>query len=259
MKGIRRRMVYGLYQSAAGLQTQEYRQAIIANNLANVDTPGFKPDRITFQERLAESLVNGTPRTRHPVLDALPGGLFESPVYTDYAQSGFETDAGPLDVALAGNGFLTLKTDEGRRYTRDGRMVIDRDGTLRHAATGSPLLDDQGRTIQLERTALDKVQIDDLGRIRQGEALVAELAIVDFKDKSALVKTGGNLIDANGQKPIASTAAVMQNTVETSGVDSVTSLVEMIEATRQYQLNANLLTLQDESLGRAVNDVGRIG
>lgn len=252
-------MVYGLYQSAAGLQTQEYRQAIIANNLANVDTPGFKPDRITFQERLAESLVNGTARTRHPVLDAMPGGLFESPVYTDYAQGGFETDAGPLDVAMAGDGFLTLKTDEGRRYTRDGRMIADRDGTLRHVATGAPLLDAQGRTIQLDRTALSSVTIDSQGRIQQGEAIVAELAVVDFKDKTALVKTGDNLIDPNGEKPIASNASVMQKTIEASGVDPVSSLVEMIEATRQYQLNANLLSLQDESLGRVVNDVGRIG
>jgi len=252
-------MVYGLYQSAAGLQTQEYRQAILANNLANVDTPGFKPDRITFQERLAASLVEGNARTRHPVLDSLPGGLFETPVYTDYSQSSFDTTGGPLDVALEGDGFLTLKTDEGRRYTRDGRLIVDREGTLLHASSGAPILDEQGRTIQLDRASLSKVRIDDSGRIQQGETVIAKLGIVDFADKTALQKTGGNLIDANGQKPIGSKAAVLQNAVESSGVDPITSLVEMIESTRAYQLNANLLTLQDESLGRVVNDVGRIG
>lgn len=252
-------MVYGLYQSAAGLQTQEYRQAIIANNLANVDTPGFKPDRISFQERLAESLVTANPRTRHPVLDALPGGLFETPVYTDYSQSSFDTDAGPLDVALEGSGFFTLETSEGRRYTRDGRLVVDKEGTLVQAASGAPILDEQGRSLQIDRTNREKIRINSAGRIQQGEAIVGKIAVVDFKDKSALQKTGGNLIDADGQKPIGSNAAVHQNTIESSGVDPITSLVEMIESSRTYQLNANLLTLQDESLGRVVNDVGRIG
>ena len=67
-------MIYGLWQSAAGLQAQEYRQAIVANNLANTETPGFKADRIAFQERLTAALTGGSPSTRHPVLDAMTGG-----------------------------------------------------------------------------------------------------------------------------------------------------------------------------------------
>lgn len=252
-------MVHGLWQSAAGLQTQEYRQAILANNLANVDTPGFKPDRITFQERLAAAHGDSSMKLRHPVLDALPGGLFESPVYTDYSQASLETSQGPLDVAVTGDGFLAVRTAEGPRYTRDGRMVLDRNGTLLHAASGAPIADERGRPIYLDRTAIDNVKIDGEGNIHQGDLVVGQLALVDFADRGQLQKTGQNLLDAGGMRPNPAKGAVQQYTIEASGVDPVTSLVEMIEATRIYQMNASLLTMQDESLGRAVNEVGRIG
>lgn len=252
-------MIYGLWQSAAALQTQEYRQAILANNLANVDTPGFKPDRIAFQERLSAALVEASPRTRHPVLDKLPGGLFESPVYTDHNQGSLETSQGPLDVAITGEGFIKVKTPDGPRYTRDGRLVMDRTGMLLHGASNSPVVDQRGQPIFLDQADLDKVKIEPGGRVFQGSELVGQLSLVDFADLQSLSKTGDNLFDAGTQKPVAAQGALKQYAYESSGVDPVASLVEMIESTRVYQLNANLLTMQDESLGRAVNEVGRIG
>lgn len=252
-------MVHGLWQSAAGLQTQEYRQAILANNLANVDTPGFKPDRITFQERLNATQSEGATKVRHPALQALSGGLFESPVYTNYAQAGLETSQGPLDVAIAGYGFLTVRTSEGTRYTRDGRMLIDRNGTLLHAASGSPMVDDRGRSILLDRNAVNKITIDGEGNIQQAGEIVGKLALADFADRNQLNKTGGNLLDAGGMRPVPADGSLKQYAIEASGVDPVSSLVEMIEATRVYQMNATLISMQDESLSRVVNDVGRIG
>lgn len=252
-------MIQGLWQSAAGLQTQEYRQAIIANNLANVDTPGFKPDRITFHERLSAARAADGPRVRHPVLDNLPGGVFETPVYTDFSQSGFMATGGALDVAVAGKGFLVVQTPEGPRYTRDGSMLMDKDGALVHQATNRPMADARGRAIVLDRNSTESIHIDDTGRVMQGDEVVAELGLVDFADQSVLEKTGDNLLDAGGALPIEASGTLLQRNLESSGVDSVSSLVEMIEATRTYQMNATLLTLQDESLSRVVNDVGRIG
>ena len=253
-------MVHGLWQSAAGLQVQDYRQAILANNLANVDTPGFKPDRITFHERLsAASGAADNPRASHPVLGKLPGGLFESPVYTDFSQAGFETTNGPLDLALAGDGFFVVQGESGPQYTRDGRMIMDRSGALLHAATGRAVADARGRPIVLDRSSPEPVRVDAVGRVYQGEAVAAELAVVEFADKAVLEKSGGNLFDAGGAKARPSSATVMNQKVEASGVDPVASMVEMIEATRTYQMNATMLSLQDETLSRVVNDVGRIG
>jgi len=252
-------MIYGLWQSAAGLQTQDYRQAIIANNLANVDTPGFKPDRIAFRERLSAAFAGAPRPTRHPVLDALPGGLFETPVHTDYSTASIETTTNPLDVAIDGGGFLTVRTPEGLRYTRDGRMTLSRDGELRHASSGFPVVDAEGRSLLLEPSQPGQIKIDEQGRVKQGERTAGRLAVVDFADRSGLEKTGQNLFVSDRARATPSSGTVRQFAVEASGADPITSLVEMIDATRAYQLNANMLTLQDESLGRLVNELGRIG
>jgi flagellar basal-body rod protein FlgF len=252
-------MVYGLWQSAAGLQAQDYRQAIIANNLANVDTPGFKPDRISFAERMSAAKAGAPRSTRHPVLDALPGGLFETPVHTDYSQAAIETTSSPLDVAIEGSGFLTVQTPDGPRYTRDGRLTLNRDGELRHASSGYPVVDGDGKAIVLDASQPRLIKIDEQGQVKQGERAAGRLALVDFNDRSGIKKVGQNLFAADRARPTNASGTVRQFATEGSGADPVTSLVEMIDATRAYQLNATMLTMQDESLGRLVNEVGKIG
>ncbi len=252
-------MVYGLWQSAAGLQSQDYRQAIIANNLANVDTPGFKPDRISFAERLSAATAGAPRPTRHPVLDALPGGLFETPIHTDYSQGAIESSTNPLDVSIDGEGFLTVQTPDGPRYTRDGRMTMNRAGELRHVASGYPVVDRDGKPILLDPSQMNNLKIDELGQIKQGERAAGRLALVDFADRSGIEKTGQNLFAADRARPINASGTVRQFSTEASGANPVTSLVEMIDATRAYQMNATMLTLQDESLGRVVNEMGKIG
>jgi flagellar basal body rod protein FlgG len=254
-------MIYGLWQSAAGLQAQEYRQAIIANNLANVETPGFKADRITFQERLNASLTKGTPRTRHPVLDAMTGGLFAAEPYTDftYDRAGLVQSNNRLDVAIDGGGFLTVQTPDGPRYTRDGRMTMNNDGTLVHVATGGAVLDRQGQPIALNPASQGSVKIDVLGNVKQGADFVGQLALVDFADRQQLEKIGHNLFAADKARPIEADGRIRQSYYESSSVDPVKALVEMIAATRAFEINAKMITLQDDTLGQVINQVGRIG
>ncbi|MBN2560362.1 MAG: flagellar hook-basal body protein [Phycisphaerae bacterium] len=254
-------MIYGLWQSAAGLQAQEYRQAIIANNLANAETPGFKADRIAFQERLNAAATKGTPRTRHPVLDSMTGGLFETEVYTDFdsKDAPLVPTGGSLDVAIQGDGFLTVRTSDGLRYTRDGRMVMDSDGTLRHVASGGAMLDEQGLPIILDPASGGKIKIDEFGNVRQGGNLVGRVAVVDFADRQQLEKIGHDLYASDNARPVEANGRIRQFYHEGSSVDPVQTLVEMIAATRAYETNARMITLQDETLGRLVNEVGRIG
>ncbi|MFQ5411615.1 MAG: flagellar hook-basal body complex protein, partial [Phycisphaerae bacterium] len=101
-------MVYGLYLSADGLATQQYRQSVITNNLANVNTAGFKPDRVAFAERLNESAIRRAAATRHPLLDGATGGLTGLPVYTDFSPGSIIPTGNPLDLAILEDGFLTI-------------------------------------------------------------------------------------------------------------------------------------------------------
>lgn len=254
-------MIYGLWQSAAGLQAQQYRQAIIANNLANAKTPGFKADRVAFQERLNASMTKGTPSTRHPVLDTMTGGLFETEVYTDFRpnNSNLIASNSALDVAIQGGGFLTVQTPDGPRYTRDGRLIVDRNGTLLHVASGGTVLDAQGQPIILDPTSRGKIKIDESGNVKQGDNVAGRLALVDFADRQQLEKTGQDVFAADGVRLIEADGRIKQFYYEGSSVEPVQTLVEMIAATRAYEINARMITMQDDTLGRAVNDVGRIG
>jgi flagellar basal body rod protein FlgG len=253
-------MIYGLWQSAGGMQAQEYRQAIIAHNLANAETPGYKADRIAFVERLNASQAWGPAKTRHPVLDGMTGGVFETDVYTDFLphNAPLLPSDDPLDVAVVGDGFLTVQTPQGRRYTRDGRLTLDRGGALIHVATGGAVLDAQGQPIYLDPASKDRIMIDSEGVVKQGNNIAGRLGLADFADRQQLEKVGQNLFSAEGLRSIEGRGQIRQYATEGSGVDPVSTLVEMIAATRAYEANARLLTLQDETLGRVVNDVGRV-
>lgn len=252
-------MVYGLYLSADGLLAQQYRQDVIANNLANVDTPGFKADRVAFAERLNGSMLRLSLSTQLPTLDASTGGLFGTPAYTDYAQGSIIPSDNPFDLAILDHGFLTVQTPEGDRYTRDGRLLADKDGTLRHIASGGAVLDVRGRPIAIDPSAKGLVKIDELGRVSQGDTIIGRLGLVDFEDRQALEKAGQNLYDAQGARQIVATGQIKQGAYEASGVEPATALVDMISAARAYEMNVSLISMQDETLGRAVNEVGRIG
>ncbi|HWL94549.1 MAG TPA: flagellar hook-basal body protein [Phycisphaerae bacterium] len=252
-------MLQGLWLSADGLIAQQYRQDVIANNLANVDTPGFKPDRVAFSERLNEARLRGALGDSHPAYLRSTGGLFSRAEYTDFKPGHVIPTQNPLDVALLGDGFLQVRTAEGEFFTRDGRLTTDIDGTVRHIASGGAVLTEQGRPLQIDLALREPLTIDSAGRVRQGSDIAGDLAIVDFQDRSELDKVGQNLFSADRARPTAGAASVKQGFVESSGVDPSTTLVEMIAASRAYEMGASMISLQDQTLGRVVNDVGRIG
>lgn len=251
-------MVYGLWQSAGGLAAQDYRQTVLANNLANVDTPGFKLDRVAFIERLNASRTKGTAGTRVPSLDQMTGGVFETPTHIDFSQGPFVSSGSRFDVAIQGDGFLRVKTKDGVRVTRDGRLEPDKDGTLRHVASGGAVLDTQGRPIVVDPSMTGAIKIDSTGRVQQGENDAGQIGLVDFVDRQRLQKEGENLFSTDGARQKPGGGEFRQFFHEGSNVEPVTALVDMIAASRAYQLNASMLSLQDESLGRTVNELGRI-
>lgn len=250
-------MIYGLWQSASGLRTQDYKQSILANNMANLNTPGFKPDAVTFAERLSEAKARGG-FNGDRLLRGVTGGVVETEVYTNFTSAPVDPTGNPLDVALMGDGFLTVQTPDGPRYTRDGRMATGPNGMLVHAGTGFPVLSDQGREIVIDLASRDKLNINPRGLIRQGLAEVGRIGVVDFSDRHKLNKVGSNLYETGAEPIPMPNAELRQGAIEQSGVDPVTTLVDMIAGSRAYELNANFITLQDQTLGRVINDVGRV-
>jgi flagellar basal-body rod protein FlgF len=252
-------MNYGLWLSAAGMQVNEYRQDLIANNLANSETVGFKHDLAVIRERRVESQVDPTgSRFAHPVLDGMTGGAWVRPTYHSFEQGVLVKTDKPLDVAIEGNGFFTVRDGDQVRYTRDGRFVVNAGGELVSAADGGRLriLDKEGSPIRVDRS--QPVTISATGVVFQGREPVAKLGVVDVDDAQKLRKVGRNVFAGVGETAKPSTSQLHPGFVEQSTADPVGMLAQMIEAARAYEANARLVTLQDELNGRAATQIGRI-
>lgn len=250
-------MIYGLYHSAAGLMTNEYRQTVIANNLANAETPGFKPELAVFAERFRASEAGIRDNPTDARMERLSGGLWLGRTHTDFRDGALIRTENPLDVALQGRGFLSVRAEGQALLTRDGRMILDEQGRLVLAADGAAVLGDGGTPIMVPRTDRP-VSIDERGRIHQAGAVVGRLGLIDVDDHRTLVKAGRGRYLAPDTGRVASDAIVQSGYYEASGVAPVPTLVEMIEASRAYQINAQMLSLQDQTAGRLINEVARV-
>lgn len=254
-------MVYGIYLSAAGLQANQYRMEVLANNLANADTVGFKHDLTVMRERRAEAREGmRDPDASQSSLSEMTGGSLVAPTITSFEDGAVDRTGRPLDVAIAHGGFFKVQTADGERYTRDGRFLLSPAGELVTAVGGNTVLDVAGQPILVPPVAASDIRIDGSGEVRAGKAKAScgRIGIVDFDDRSLLRKIGGNLFESLGATPRDVKGSLISGALEKSNVDPVQSMVSMIEVTRAYQLNATLVGLADQTLGRAVNDIGRI-
>lgn len=247
-------MIHGLYQSAAGMLTGEYRQAVIANNLANAETSGFKRELAVFSERQPAAVAGLRSGPSNETLAGLSGGAWLGRTHTDFSEGGLQRTDRPLDVALAGDGFLTVEQGGQTLLTRDGRMLMDAVGVLRAAVDGAAVLGPGGAPIALNPRG-GAAFVDEQGRISQNNVIVGQLGIVDVANYDALRKVGAGrfAFDPDDQQPAA--VRVQCGFVESSGVEPVQELVGMIEASRLYQLNAQMVSLQDQTAGRMIASI----
>lgn len=251
---------YGMWLSAAGMKIHEHRQTLLANNMANASTTGFKQDLAVVTQRAVESQAPGNGfRYSHPVLDDLGGGLNVRPTYQDFAQGSIVRTGKPLDVAIEGEGFLSVSDGQVTRYTRNGQFAINTTGELVLSSGNGRwrVLDDGGAPIVVNQAA-GAVKISQNGTLRQGQIVVAKLGLSTTEDKQRLRKVGQNLFDAAGVEMAPVDGRFRPESREESNFDVMRGLVTMIESARAYQLNATLIQLQDQMTAQAVSTVGRV-
>jgi len=251
---------YGLWLSAAGMKVNDHRQAVLANNMANVHTTGFKQDLAIVTQRKVESREDAYPfDLQHPVLDGLSGGVNVRESFHDFSQGAVEQTGKPLDVAMMEDGFFVVSDGTKERYTRDGAFAVNAEGELVLSAANGRwrVLDEGGARIEISPD-LPEPTVSEDGTIRQGEDAIGRLQTVTFADKQSLRKAGENVFEATDEKPEAANARMQAGALESSNFDVMTGLASMIEATRAYEMNANLLRMQDEMTGRVVSTVGRL-
>lgn len=210
---------------------------VIANNVANINTTGFKADRQLFEEFL-------TSRARDesfPNQDRRVSFVQDRGTIHDLSQGSVEPTKNPLDVALSGNSFLVVQTPNGERYTRNGALQINNQGQL-VTNTGFPVLGANGPiTIQSGDQDI-AIAPDGSVTVREGlvtatESVRGKLRLVRFDQPQRLTKDGNTLFAAPaGVAPqVDPQAQVRQGFIEKSNVNAVAEMSKLIEATRQYQ------------------------
>ena len=264
-------MNYGLYISAAGTLTSLHRQDVLANNLANINTVGFKPDAVHTRSRLPERLesVGGLSNafTAHELLDPqalleqLGGGQCTNPTSICLRQGQIDESSNDLDLAIQGDGFFVVhngsRSKDALRFTRDGRFTMNSQGELVMNATGMRVLDVNDQPIKLNRNA--KVRIDGDGSVIQNGQTVSMIQVSTVADQSRLSKEGQSLMRFAGAKRQHATGSLKQNAVEASAVDPILALNSMINASKAVQANATMMQYHDNLLGQVVNTFGRVG
>jgi flagellar basal-body rod protein FlgG len=250
-------MVKGLYTSALGMMTQMKRMDIIADNLANVNTTGFKRDKAavhSFSEELLKRVDDPSDQPHHSVsMGRISQGVFIDDIYTVHESGALKKTGGALDVAVAGAGFFVVQVDEGQMYTRDGSFSLDAEGSL-ITKEGSRVLG-EGGAITIPQGI---VTISDDGRIYSSGVYVDTLRMASFQDERQLRKQGDNMFSAiEGAEQGEFSGKITQGFLEASNVNPIREMTEMISVSRAYDANQRMIVSHDAIMSRTVNDIGR--
>lgn len=247
-----------LYPVLSGALAQEKRLEVITNNLANVNTAGFKKDQPLFEGIGLPSGLNAGPSgsiTPSPTFERLHR------IFTDFSPGPVRTTGAPLDLAIDGDGFFAVQTPGGVRYTRGGSFTIDAQGQMT-TYDGFPLLG-TGGPITLPP---GDIQVDPEGRLSvKGTEVGAQpteidtVALYRFSDPSQLRKVGQTLFESAGGNAVPfPEGRINQGALEDANVNPVEEMVAMITVMRLYESAQKAIQTADEVAGKAANEVGRL-
>ncbi len=267
-----------LWPAVSGAVARDLQVEVISNNLANANTNGFKKDSVEFKEYLSQTekmsdLTVDIPRSPIKDKDLYPlDGRDQSFVIvngtrTSMRTGGLKVTDNPLDVALNGPGFLEVATANGVRYTKAGALKLGADGRLMTSeghpvlAKGEPGSDPASRYISLLGRD-GSVHINDRGELYMNDTPVATLAVVEFADANLLRKTGGLYFenkDPGANPPQEATATpVRQGMLETSNVNPVEEIANLIRANRMFEQDLKAMKTVNEMLQKEVVDLGKL-
>lgn len=255
-------MIRGWYTGASGMNAQQNRLDAISNNLANVDTPGYKRD-ITVSKSFPELLIRRTnadgvyttsqgSADAAPIIGKLGLGVETNENYIDFTQGSFKITNTKTDVALNGQGFYVVDTPNGERYTRNGDFLIGKEGIL-ETKDGYPVLGENGY-IYLDDDRFT-VNQDGVITLSADGIQIDRFKVVRFDNERYLKKMGESFYSTNdiaGPAHIAEgneRPSFMQGYTETSNVNVVNEMVQMIEVNRAYEANQKTITSEDSMMG----------
>lgn len=241
-------MIPGLYTTTAGMINQQIMMEVITNNLANVNTIGYKRDDLNFS-----GMLNNLMDPVNPYYTQSLDTVSEKFV-TDFSIGIIKSTDNPLDIAIDGDGFFVIQHDDGIRYTRSGNFSINSLGQL-VTIDGYAVLGNNG----IIQVANGKLEIDSQGSVIVDGILVDRLRIVDFPKPYQLIKGGYNTFINSLNQPIQNSSAVIkQGYIELSNANPIYEMVKMIETMRVYEAYQKTIQLFNETLEKSNTELGKV-
>lgn len=233
-------MENSIYVALSHQMALKRQMEIIANNIANQNTTGFKGESPMFEEYL---LPTSGGRTVSYVQDY---GIFR-----DTAEGTLGRTSNPLDVAISGEGFFVIETEQGERYTRNGNFRLNADGEL-VSADGDAVLDDGGETIELDPN-LSNFTISRDGFLNNADGDTVKLKLVNFENQQQMRKVAAGVYTSSAEPIEPEDAQIVQYMLEASNVQPITEMTNMIYVHRAYE-SSNKLMQTDHDLQRKMID-----
>ena len=259
-------MIDGIYLSTAGGLVQEAKHSVIADNVANANTPGFKKQHLMFETRLAEAMMRDRSLPADLPLTSA-GGTWIAESVTDFTQGTLSATDNPLDMAIQGEGFFTVTDGREKLYTRAGTFALDAQGRLTTAGGKYLVLDDSGHPITLKGEEINITRSGAIFTRTAGEVSQAgKIGLVTFKElkeklpglSRILERAGGGNLRYRGSDVLPAEGTVHQGFIEQSTVNIVEEMAAMIQCYRAFEANMQAIRAQDSALQRAVTQVGRV-
>ncbi len=257
-----------MFSAVFGALTTEHRMNFIANNLANVNTNGYKRDALAFKDTMASFAHD---EIREPLATVRSKPLFPEPQNmarpriavdkVDFTQGAMKFTGDPLDIAITGEGFFKVNTPQGDFYTRNGHFVLGADGTVM-TPQGFPLQGADGNIVIPEGTR--DIHISGDGQVLADNELIGNINFVAVDNQDNLEKLGHNLFKAREGvavaevDPLAGGARMSQGFVEAANVEVVTEMVNMIEVNRQFEAYQKVIQTSDTIDREAIQKVAKM-
>jgi len=246
-------MYSGLYTAATGMLVQQLRQEVVSQNLANLNTPGYK-QRHAVNRTFSDVLLHRLSESKGVVpIGTTNRGVQIDDVPVDWTQGTFEATDSSFDFALQGKGFFTINTPEGSMYTRNGHFQVDEEGFL-VSSPGNYIMGDAG-PIWVGR---EEFAVYPDGTVAVQDETIDKLHLVDFTSDKIIPVADGLFKAVPESEEAPSNARVRQGYLEKSNIDPVNQVVRMMEAARAFEANQRVVQVYDQIMSKGANEIGSL-
>lgn len=251
-------MTRALYTGFTGMVNEQKRLDIIANNIANAATVGYKGENVTsqsFEDVLTLKIRDNSEYYLDRPVGNMSLGVRIGEVYTDFTQGSLRETSNTYDLAVEGKGFFEIREGDNIRYTRDGIFKMTQDGFIVDADGNH--VQAEGGDLQVPVDATIAIKVD--GSVYANGVYVDTVKLVDFEDYDYLEKVGDvSYKPVDGAVSFDATGVIRQGYTEQSNINAVSEMVDMIAITRAYEANQKVIHTEDSLLEKAVNQIGKV-